>query len=99
MMDAADTETYHSSLGISFVRSVTGRSLPARSALGMIDSKETDIRSIGAVCIVCGFMPKLMVEPAPKHRFRPVEWKWTIKDQDAAGRFNAASIPADQSPD
>ncbi|HEX3154031.1 MAG TPA: hypothetical protein VHV32_05365 [Candidatus Angelobacter sp.] len=43
-------------------------------------------------------MPKFMVEPAPKHRFRPVEWNWTIKDQMQPADFNAASIPADQSP-
>jgi hypothetical protein len=43
-------------------------------------SQETDIRSVGAVCIACGLRPETMVEPVVNHRFRPVEWKWAIKE-------------------
>ena len=44
-------------------------------------SKEDGIREIGAVCLACGFRPKIMVEPLAGHRFRPVEWEWMIKNQ------------------
>lgn len=44
-------------------------------------SRETDIRKIGAACITCGFRPVILIEPSVDHRFRPVEWKWMIKDQ------------------
>jgi len=44
-------------------------------------SKETDITKIGAACIACGFQPVVLIEPSVGHRFRPVEWKWMIKEQ------------------
>ena len=43
-------------------------------------SQETDIRKVGATCIACGFRPEIIAEPSVDHRFRPVEWKWAIKD-------------------
>lgn len=59
-------------------------------------SKETDIRKIGAACLACGFRPIITVEPSPDHRFRPVEWKWMIKDQtQPAGLIPL--VPADLS--
>src|SRR5260370_33621838 len=44
-------------------------------------SKETNIRQVGAACISGGFMPKTMIEPSVGHHFRPVEWKYVIKEQ------------------
>lgn len=44
-------------------------------------SQETDIRKVGAACIACGFRPVLMIEPSVGHHFRPVEWKWALKEQ------------------
>lgn len=42
-------------------------------------SQETDITPIGAVCLVCGFRPDLVLESSKDHRFRPVEWNWIIR--------------------
>jgi hypothetical protein len=43
-------------------------------------SRETDIRRVGAACIACGFRPEIIAEESVDHRFRPVEWKWAIKE-------------------
>jgi hypothetical protein len=43
-------------------------------------SQETNIRKVGAACIACGFRPELIAEQSVGHHFRPVEWKWLIKD-------------------
>jgi len=58
-------------------------------------TKETDIRSVGAACIVCGFRPVIMMEPSVDHRFRPVEWKWMIKDQTQPAGHGSPAVPAD----
>jgi hypothetical protein len=42
-------------------------------------SQETDIKTVGAICIACGFRPEFVIEPSVDHRFRPVEWRWAIK--------------------
>jgi hypothetical protein len=44
-------------------------------------SRETNIRKVGAACIVCGFKPEIVAELSVDHRFRPVEWKWAIREQ------------------
>ncbi len=44
-------------------------------------SRETDIRNMGAACIVCGFRPEIVTEPSVNHHFRPVEWKWAVREQ------------------
>jgi hypothetical protein len=44
-------------------------------------SRETDIRNVGATCIACGFRPEIVAEQSVDHRFRPVEWKWVIREQ------------------
>jgi hypothetical protein len=44
-------------------------------------SRETDIRKVGAACIACGFRPEIVAELSVNHRFRPVEWKWSIREQ------------------
>jgi hypothetical protein len=43
-------------------------------------TQETDIRKVGAACISCGFMPEIIAGESVNHRFRPVEWKWAIKE-------------------
>jgi hypothetical protein len=50
--------------------------------------QETDIRKVGAACIACGFMPETIVEPSVGHRFRPVEWKWAIKEHAQPAVFS-----------
>ena len=37
-------------------------------------SKETDIRQIGAVCLLCGHQQSTMSEPGVLRQFPPVEW-------------------------
>jgi hypothetical protein len=44
-------------------------------------SKETDIRSVGAACLACGFRPEILLEPSVEHRFRPVEWNCAVPDR------------------
>jgi hypothetical protein len=44
-------------------------------------SRETDIRVVGAACIACGFRPEILAEQSVDHHFRPVEWKWAIKER------------------
>lgn len=44
-------------------------------------SKETDIRNVGAACLVCGFRPEIPLEPSIEHRFRPIEWNRTVQNR------------------
>ena len=37
-------------------------------------SKETDVRPVGAVCLMCGHAQNKMTEPGITHHFPPVEW-------------------------
>jgi len=96
LVDAADTETYYLHLSAFPCEKCNGPVIAG--SLGTRHdhiSKETDIRKIGAACIVCGFVPELMIEPAPEHCFRPVEWKWTIKDQTQPADPSSPSLPAE----
>ena len=98
LVDAADTETYYLHLSAFPCEKCNGPVVAG--SLGTRHdhiSKETDIRNIGAACIACGFRPEFMVEPAVEHRFRPVEWKWTIKDQPRPAGPGRLPIPADLS--
>ena len=61
-------------------------------------SRETEIRKIGAACIACGFRPELMDEPSVNLHFRPVEWKWMIRDQTQPAEPGALSLPRDEKP-
>jgi len=96
LVDAADTETYYLHLSAFPCEKCNGPVIAG--SLGTRHdhiSKETDIRKIGAACIACGFAPELMIEPAPEHCFRPVEWKWTIKDQTQPAHPSSPSLPVD----
>jgi len=96
LVDAADTETYYLHLSAFPCEKCNGPVIAG--SLGIRHdhiSKETDIRNIGAACIVCGFRPVIMMEPSVDHRFRPVEWKWTIKDQTQPADPGSPSVPAD----
>jgi hypothetical protein len=62
-------------------------------------SQETDIRSVGAVCIACGLRPEIILEPSVEHRFRPVEWNWVIQDHAQPSGSNADLLPAELSQD
>jgi hypothetical protein len=42
-------------------------------------SQETDIRTVGAACIACGFRPEHVPALEVQHCFRPMEWMWKIK--------------------
>jgi hypothetical protein len=99
LVDAADTETYYLHLSAFPCEKCNGPVIAG--SLGIRHdhiSKETDIRNIGAACIVCGFRPGIMIEPSVDHRFRPVEWKWKIKDQIQPADSNALSLPQDEKP-
>jgi hypothetical protein len=100
LVDAADTETYHLHLAAFPCEKCNGPVIAGTLGTrhGHI-SKETDIRSIGAACIACGFRPALMIEPSPNHRFRPVEWKWAIQEQTQPADSSIPSLPAGQSSD
>jgi hypothetical protein len=54
-------------------------------------TRETEVRGIGAVCLFCGRRPAAVPEPLVAHRFRPIEWKWMIKQQ--AGPLNSGDDP------
>jgi hypothetical protein len=62
-------------------------------------SQETDIRNVGAACIVCGFKPEIIPEPSVDQRFRPVEWKWIIKDPVLVAGSSVDSLAAELSQD
>jgi hypothetical protein len=47
-------------------------------------SKETDIRSVGAACITCGFRPEILIEPLVEHCFRPIEWNCKVQNSALA---------------
>jgi hypothetical protein len=93
LVDAADTETYYLHLSAFPCKKCNGPVIAG--SLGTRHdhiSKETNVRQIGAACIACGFVPELVVEPAPEHRFRPVEWKWTIKGQAQPANPDSPSL-------
>jgi len=62
-------------------------------------TKETAIRPIGAVCVVCGCRPETVIEPLIGHSFRPVEWEWTIRKQPAATGLGGDSLETELSQD
>jgi hypothetical protein len=91
---AADTETQYLHL-IAFPCEKCQGPVIAGS-LGMRRdriSKETDIKEIGAACIACGFRPIILAEPSVNHCFRPIEWKWRIKDPTQPADSNVLSLP------
>jgi hypothetical protein len=62
-------------------------------------TQETDIRKVGAACIACGFRPEITLEPSANHRFRPVEWKWAIKNPAQLAGSSDDPLPAELSQD
>jgi hypothetical protein len=62
-------------------------------------SQETDIKTVGAICIACGFRPEFVVEPSVDHRFRPVEWRWAIKHLSQPAPFSDDLLAAELSQD
>ena len=100
LVDAADTETYYLHLSAFPCEKCNGPVIAGSLGTRHDDiSKETDVRSIGAACIVCGFQPVSLVEPYVGHHFRPVEWKWAIKDRPRPAAPTVPSRPADKSQD
>jgi hypothetical protein len=98
LVDAVDTETHYLHLSASPCEKCNGPVIAGSLGTRRDDiSKETDIRKIGAACIACGFRPELMAEPSADHRFRPVEWKWAIKDQTQPVDLSDPSSPVDLS--
>lgn len=98
LVDAAETETYYLHLSAFPCEKCNGPVVAGFLGTRRDHiSKETDIRKIGAACISCGFRPIVMLEPSVDHHFRPVEWKWAIKDQ-TADPSGASSFLADQTP-
>jgi hypothetical protein len=80
LAEAAGTETHFLHLSAFPCEKCNGPVIAASLGTRRDDiSRETDIRKVGATCIACGFRPEIVAEPSVDHRFRPVEWKWAIK--------------------
>lgn len=98
LVDATDTVTHYLHLSAFPCEKCNGPVIAGSLGTRRDDiSQETDVRKIGAACIVCGFMPEKMAEPSVDHRFRPVEWKWAIKPHIQTRQ--ASSRPADSNDD
>jgi hypothetical protein len=61
--------------------------------------KETAISVIGAVCLACACRPEGMIDPLAGHGFRPMEWEWVIRKQQAAAGFGGESLETELSQD
>jgi hypothetical protein len=82
LVDATETATHYLHLSAFACAKCNGPVIAGSLGTRLDDiSQETDIREIGAACIVCGFMPEIIAELSAEHRFRPVEWKWAIKER------------------
>jgi len=62
-------------------------------------SREIDVRDIGAVWLACGFKPEIMADPDVEHRFRPVQWKWAIRDCEQIANPSAGRSSSELSPE
>ncbi len=100
LVDAEETMTHYLHLSAFPCEKCNGP-VVAGSVGNRLDgiSQETDIRKIGAACITCGFRPETMVEPSVGHRFRPVEWRWTIKPHALPAAPSDDSLSAELSQD
>jgi hypothetical protein len=94
--DAGDTQTYHLHLFAFPCEKCNGPVIAGSLGVrrGQI-SRETDIRKIGAACIACGFQPELLLEPSVDHSFRPVEWRWPIKNRIQPADSMSPAPPSD----
>jgi len=81
LVSATETQTHYLHLAAFRCEKCSGPVIAGSLGTRRDDiSQETDIRSVGAICIVCGSRPEFIPEPTVEHRFRPVEWKWVIRD-------------------
>jgi hypothetical protein len=48
-------------------------------------SKETDIRSVGAICLTCGYRQTNATQPGLTHDFPPTPWEFTKAIKASAG--------------
>ena len=55
-------------------------------------SKETDIRSVGSICLSCGHRQSTATEPARVRHLLPMEW--APADASKAARLATASVEA-----
>lgn len=83
LVGSADTETHYLHLSAFPCEKCNGPVIAGSMGTRHDDiSQETDITKIGAACIACGFQPVIWKDPAVNHQFRPVEWKWKIRDPE-----------------
>jgi hypothetical protein len=81
LVDAAETATHYLHLSAFLCEKCNGPVIAGSLGTRLDDiTQETDIRKIGAACIACGFRVEMIAELSAEHRFRPVEWKWAIKE-------------------
>jgi len=82
LVDSAHRVTHYLHLSASPCANCNGPVIAGQMGTREDDiARETEVREIGAVCLLCGRRPAAMPEPSMEHRFRPVEWKWTIKQE------------------
>ena len=100
MVSSAETETHYLHLSAFRCERCNGPVIAGFMGTRRDDiSQETDIKAIGASCIVCGFKPEFNLEPSADHRFRPVEWRWTIKTRSQPADSSDDPLPAELSQD
>jgi len=100
LVGAAETETHYLHLSAFPCEKCNGPVIAG--SLGTRHdaiTQETDVRKVGAACIVCGFRPEIMVESSMQHSFRPIEWNWVIHDQAQPTSPSADPLPAELSQD
>jgi hypothetical protein len=96
LVNAADTQTYRLHLFAFPCEKCNGPVIAGSLGVRRDEiSRETDIRKIGAACIACGSQPELLLEPSVGHCFRPVEWRWPIKNRTQPAGSVIPSLPPD----
>jgi hypothetical protein len=100
MPDLAETATHYLHLSASPCEKCNGPVIAGSLGTRRDDiSQETDIKTVGAICIACGFRPEFVVEPSVDHHFRPVEWRWAIKQLPRPAPFSDDLLAVELSQD
>jgi hypothetical protein len=100
LVGPAETETHYLHLSVFPCAKCNGPVIAGSLGTRRDDiSQETDVRKVGAACLACGFRPEIILEPSVDHSFRPVEWKWAIKDEVEPASFSYDLLPAELSQD
>jgi hypothetical protein len=96
LVSASETQTHYLHLSAFPCEKCSGPVVAGSLGTRRDDiSQETDIRSVGAVCIACGLRPETILEPSVEHRFRPVEWKLAIKEHAQPAGPGIEQLPSE----